>query len=204
MGIVLAHLLPDIKVVMIDSKVESMLRARQRVKELGLRNTVLMQGNLEYFFGDFQVGTSLHSCGVATDLILDSCIRKLAAFVLSPCCYGAIHHYAETSIQGSKWIHTQIGYPRSQRFREAQFEEEDMLVMGSIAERTEWDFQSAKAVAAKRFMGVVDTDRLLFAAEKGYQVTLSTFRPAECSPKNNMITGCPIGHTLAKAEAEAE
>lgn len=176
---------------MIDSKLESILRARQRVKELGLTNTVLMQANLEYFIGDFAIGTSLHSCGVATDLILNSCLRKSAAFVLSPCCYGAIHHFGETNPsegQGSKWIHTEVRYPRSKRFR-AVFEEEDMFVMGNAAERTEWDFKSEKAQNAKRFMGLVDMDRLAFAEEQGYHVALSTFEPPECSPKNNLIQG---------------
>lgn len=160
MGIVVASLIPTSKVVMIDSKLESILRARQRIRDLGLKNTILMQANLEYYCGDFQVGTSLHSCGVATDLILNACLRKGASFVVSPCCYSSIHHVSSASDEEGmpvpNFIHSQILYPRSQVFRK-HFGEEEFFAMGSVAERTEWDFQSDKAVLAKRFMGLIDT-----------------------------------------------
>lgn len=155
----IAHLLPMNKVVMIDTKIESIARARDRIKELGLKNTVLMQANLEYYRGNFQIGTSLHSCGLATDLILEACLRKGASFVVSPCCYGSIHHISSGAAgeEGrSTFIHSQISYPRSQAFQR-HLGEEDFFLMGNFAERTEWDFHSEKAVLAKKFMGLVDT-----------------------------------------------
>ena len=49
----------------------------------------------------FDIGFALHACGVATDLVLQLCESKRAAFVVCPCCYG--------SIQSG---HT-VSYPRS-------------------------------------------------------------------------------------------
>lgn len=35
---------------------------------------------------------ALHACGVATDMVLDRCLRARAGFVVSPCCYGFIQN----------------------------------------------------------------------------------------------------------------
>ncbi|KAL1438895.1 hypothetical protein MTO96_047631 [Rhipicephalus appendiculatus] len=48
-GIVLAYLLPECRVVMIENKEESMHRARERVKSLDLRNVVFYQCNMDYY-----------------------------------------------------------------------------------------------------------------------------------------------------------
>ena len=67
----------------------------------------MSQTNLDYFTGDFDVGTCLHACGVATDLVLQRCLDKRASFVVCPCCYGAIQN-----------PHTVL-YPRSRAFKHA-------------------------------------------------------------------------------------
>ncbi|KAH8019688.1 hypothetical protein HPB51_021010 [Rhipicephalus microplus] len=85
-GIVLAYLLPECRIIMIENKEESMHRARERVKSLGLRNAVFYQSNMDYFVGNFDLGVSLHACGVATDLVLQKCIERNATFVSCPCC----------------------------------------------------------------------------------------------------------------------
>ena len=45
------------------------MRAVGRVARLGLTNCRFFQGNMDYFLGKFDVGVSLHACGVATDLV---------------------------------------------------------------------------------------------------------------------------------------
>ena len=64
----------------------------------------LFQSNLNYFTGDFSIGTCLHACGIATDLVLKKCLDANASFVATPCCYGAIK---QTDV---------ISYPRSNMF----------------------------------------------------------------------------------------
>ena len=43
---------------------------------------------MDYFNGAFDIGVSLHACGVATDLVIQKCIQNSASFVSCPCCYG--------------------------------------------------------------------------------------------------------------------
>lgn len=37
-----------------------------------------------------QVGVTLHACGVATDLVIKSCVENRSKFVIAPCCYGKL------------------------------------------------------------------------------------------------------------------
>nr|SVE78857.1 EOG090X0615 [Daphnia lumholtzi] len=68
LGIILAYLLPRCHVVMVDNKEESVRNARRRVAQLMLNNVTVIQSNLDYFRGRFDLGVALHACGVATDL----------------------------------------------------------------------------------------------------------------------------------------
>lgn len=99
LGILIAYLLPRCTVILLENKEESLNRAKERVKKLQLTNVKFYQCNLDYFKGDFDIGMSLHACGVATDLVMQRCIEKRAVFVCCPCCYGSLrdcHHLIYT------------------------------------------------------------------------------------------------------------
>lgn len=52
LGVVLAHLLPQCHLVLVDNKEESVRQARLRVAQLRLDNITLIQSNLDYFTGN--------------------------------------------------------------------------------------------------------------------------------------------------------
>lgn len=174
-GIVLAYLLPDSHVVMIENKEESMQRARERVQSLGLRNVTLYQCNMDYFEGNFDLGVSLHACGVATDVVLHKCIDRGAAFVSCPCCYGAMKSAAG------------ISYPLSRRFRDAGISKDDYLLLCHYADRTERDTPTCQQ--GHYCMALVDRDRAMKAAECGYEVIVTRMVPYDCSPKGLVLVG---------------
>lgn len=91
-GIVLAHMLPSCQVILIENKELSLIRAKKRSDELGLSNIWFIQANMEYFTGIFNIGVALHACGVATDMVIEHCIKTRASFVTCPCCYGFIQN----------------------------------------------------------------------------------------------------------------
>ena len=70
-----------LKVVLLDNKEESMNRACSRIKSLGLKNVTFYLANLDYFTGHFDVGTTLHACGTATDLVLKKCLQSRYLFM---------------------------------------------------------------------------------------------------------------------------
>lgn len=176
LGILIAFLLPDSKLILVENKERSLLRAKQRIEKLGLTNVSLVQSNLGYFKGDFDVGIALHACGVATDLVLQTCIKNRAHFVCCPCCYGGIHG-----------CHS-ISYPRSKAFKTANVEYRDYLVVAHAADQTH-DERNAKTQQGFACMDMVDTDRKLQAEESGYEVYLGKLIPPSCTPKNNLLVG---------------
>ncbi|CAI9734506.1 Hypothetical predicted protein [Octopus vulgaris] len=175
LGIIVASLIPYCKVFLIENKEESLLIAKSRVDKLQLNNVTLYQCNLGYFHGKFDVGTCLHACGVATDMVLQKCLDSKAAFVVCPCCYGAVQN-----------THL-ISYPRSQLFQKANISDKDLLTLGHAADQTE--VKTTLEQQGRYCMDLVDTDRLQYASEHGYDVILCSLVPQTCTPKNNLLIG---------------
>ncbi|KAI4883378.1 hypothetical protein NFI96_013593 [Prochilodus magdalenae] len=177
-GIVLAHTLPECQVILIENKEESLVRAKDRSSQLGLKNIGFIQANLDYFTGAFQVGVALHACGVATDMVLDRCVQAGAGFVISPCCYGFIQNTLKFS------------FPRSKKFAETLTYKEHMILC-RFADQTAVQLPADRRLIGKRCMGLVDLDRSWAAETHGYSVRVMTMEPESCSPKNNMLVGVP-------------
>jgi len=177
LAILLAYLLPDATVFLVENKEQSLKRAIKRVQGLGMTNCRFYQGNMDYFQGNFDIGVSLHACGVATDLVLQACIRNQASFVSCPCCYGSVQ------------ANHMLSYPRSQVFCKEPISFKDYLVLGHTADQTHGT--NDKDAQGRRAMNIIDTDRLVMARETGLyaKVSLKRLFPASCTPKNNLIIG---------------
>jgi len=61
-------------VILVENKEESVCRAIDRIASSGADNITVVQCNLGRFNATFDIGTSLHACGVATDLVLAKCV----------------------------------------------------------------------------------------------------------------------------------
>lgn len=177
LGILIAYLLPYCTVILLENKEESLNRAKERVKKLELTNVRFYQCNLDYFKGHFDIGVSLHACGVATDLVIQQCIRLNSIFVCCPCCYGSLHDCHH------------LTYPRSNVFKK-QMEQDKYIVLSHAADQTH-DEQNVKTKQGYECMAIIDTDRKLQAEQFGYKVYLSKFIPNTCTPKNHVLIGIP-------------
>lgn len=175
LGILIAHLLPQCTVILLENKEQSLLRARKRVHDMGLSNVFFFQCNLDFFIGKFDIGVALHACGIASDLVLDKCLKANAKFVLCPCCYGSLH------------ATDRLVYPRSSRFSGVTIDQ--YLCIGHAADQTHEDHPLM--VRGAKCMAVIDSDRGRLAEEFGYKVTLSRLKPLSCTPKNNLLIGVP-------------
>ncbi|XP_068972171.1 glutathione S-transferase C-terminal domain-containing protein homolog [Bombus flavifrons] len=177
LGILVAYFLPDCTVILLENKEKSLSRAKERVNKLKLTNIKFYQCNLVYFKGDFDIGMSLHACGVATDLVIQQCIRKKAIFVCCPCCYGSLHnsHY--------------LTYPRSNIFKN-EIDQESYIILSHAADQTH-DEKNVKTNQGYECMAIIDTDRKLLAEQFDYRVYLSKLIPNTCTPKNHILVGIP-------------
>lgn len=177
LGILVAYLRPDCTIILLENKEESLNRSKERVKKLGLINIRFYQCNLDYFKGNFNIGMSLHACGVATDLVIQHCICRNAIIISCPCCYGSVkdcHH---------------ITYPRSKIFQNI-IKLRDYLVLGHAADQTH-DEKNSKTKQGYICMNIIDTDRKLQAEEFGYKIYLMKLIPETCTPKNHLLIGIP-------------
>lgn len=183
LGLLLAHLLPNCQVTILENKEESINRAQQKARKSQLANIQFFQCNLEYFQEYFDIGISLHACGVATDIVLTKCFKKRASFVACPCCYG--------KIQGIEGI---LKIPQSKYYRDfSGITEKDFLYMAHCSDQTHdknvKNCNIEKADQGVKCMIVVDTDRKLRAEELGYHVELKKLNPENCTPKNHVLIG---------------
>lgn len=176
LGILLAVLLPNCEVVLVENKERSLSRARERIFNLQLKNVVTVQSNLDYFHDSFDIGVTLHACGVATDLVIQNCMNNRAHFVVCPCCYGGIkdcHH---------------LKYPRSKQFRKLDLGCKNYFNLAHAADQTH-GADNAKTKQGYLCMDIVDTDRKLFAESCDYEVHLGKLQPTSCTNKNNLLVG---------------
>ncbi|XP_004626760.1 glutathione S-transferase C-terminal domain-containing protein [Octodon degus] len=178
-GIVLAHMLPSCQVILIENKELSLIRAKKRSDELGLSNIWFIQANMEYFAGMFNIGVALHACGVATDMVIEHCIKTRASFVTCPCCYGFIQNTSK------------FNFPKSEQFKKTLSYKEHMILC-RFADQTAVQLPPQRRLVGKQCMCLVDLDRARAAEEHGYSVRVISMEPESCSPKNNMIVGVPV------------
>lgn len=193
LGILIAHLLPRCKVILMENKDVSMTLARQRVEKLRLTNVRLCYGNFNYFKLNFDIGMSLHACGVATDLVIQSCIEKNAIFVCCPCCYGSVQDCHR------------LTYPRSDIFKK-HLGGREYLFLSHGADQTHHQYsneQNVKTAQGYRCMTNVDTDRKLYAEQFGYKVHLGQLIPPTCTPKNYLLVGIPTNRTARADHCES-
>ncbi len=70
------YLLFFLQIILVENKEQSVSRAVARIQNLALNNIRICHSNLDYFSGRFDIGVTLHACGVATDLVLNTCLRE--------------------------------------------------------------------------------------------------------------------------------
>ncbi|XP_043492183.1 glutathione S-transferase C-terminal domain-containing protein homolog [Polistes fuscatus] len=177
LGVLLAYLLPNCTIILLENKEESLNRAKKRSNLLKLTNIKFYQCNLDYFKGDFNIGLSLHACGVATDLVIQQCIKKNAIFVSCPCCYGSLHNCHH------------LTYPRSDIFKK-HINTKQYLTLSHAADQTH-DKLNVKTQQGYDCMAIIDTDRKLQAEQFNYIVYLGKLIPETCTPKNHLLVGIP-------------
>lgn len=180
LGILLALQLPHCVVILMENKAISLQRAKQRAKDLNLKNLRFYQCNIDYFEGNFEVGTSLHACGTATDIVLQQCRRARAKFVCCPCCYGSLQPMPH------------IQYPLSEKFRQVLTEKDFMYIAHTADQAHALGTLNCKPETTRQgqlCMDIVDTDRKIQAEESGYEVILTRLKPEDCTPKNRLLVG---------------
>ncbi|XP_068140087.1 glutathione S-transferase C-terminal domain-containing protein homolog [Drosophila tropicalis] len=181
LAILLALQLPDCIIIVLENKAFSLSQAQKRAAELKLTNCVFYQCNIDYFVGQFDIGTSLHACGTATDIVLQQCQRVRARFACCPCCYGSLQPMPH------------ISYPLSKQFQKVLTFNDYLYIAHAADQAHDLGTKNCKpeiTAQGLKCMCIVDTDRKLQAEETGYKmVILTRLKPEQCTPKNHLLVG---------------
>lgn len=196
-SIPLAFLFPDVNFVLIDAKKRSLDVARGRAHRLGLSNVEFVEGDINCFDKGFDVGISLHACGVATDIAIQKSIKARAVYVSIPCCIGKLAH--NESGHSNKCYG--LTYPRSKEYinQNCTFKEYVQVAKAADFGHHGYDRKEEKASTKKKCLSglrrqaktVIEHDRNLYASNNDYSVYMSLCFPPTCTPKNDILVGIP-------------
>jgi hypothetical protein len=113
LGLALAALRPDVKVVLLDANSVHIAYARTRCAARSLTNVSFERGWVDNYAQvpnqtpekaqHFHLGIALHACASASDEVQRVCARQQppAGFVLAPCCHGGLQNESDTSLRMS-------------------------------------------------------------------------------------------------------
>lgn len=195
LGLLLAHLRPEVRVCLVEIKEYSAERARQRIAALGAENCRVFCGSLDAFSATgeaFDMAMGLHTCGLLADAVLSLAIGRGSMVCLVPCCYGQVASTKEDHDRGQ--VTKARMHPCSNAFREALGEDgrEAFVWCAKAADFSPgrggaFDAESKAFQTALRCMQAVDADRLCAACESGYAGHLGVLSPLNCSPKCSVL-----------------
>jgi len=186
LGLAAAKVCPEATIVLIETNEESLDRARIRIRDWSVDNVVICQSNMTQLNCKFDIGLAVHACGSATDQVIQMCLEKNAAFIVSPCCYGRV---------------SDLVLPRSKEYQK-KISAQESLLLAHAADITPLDEALTKTGKGRKHllrtcficsecMNLTDTDRKLKCEEHGYVATIYEMLPLSCSPKNNFIVAEP-------------
>eukprot|EP01127_Copromyxa_protea_P018421 TRINITY_DN5806_c0_g1_i1.p1 TRINITY_DN5806_c0_g1~~TRINITY_DN5806_c0_g1_i1.p1 ORF type:complete len:357 (-),score=94.63 TRINITY_DN5806_c0_g1_i1:51-1121(-) len=194
LGLLLAFLLPKTKFVLVELREFSSLVSKKRAEDLGLSNVEIFTGDIQRFAESrsFDVGISLHSCGLLTDWCQRACISVNATYILCPCCYGRVTN-EENATWRSETCQKVVGHEEYVTIAKTS----DMTVKASDS-----DFPEKESfLTAKKGMLCLDFDRNVWAQEVAhYETKIVSLTPLRSSPKNNIIIGVPTRTEIVKVE----
>jgi hypothetical protein len=191
------------------------------VSRLKLVNVRFIADNIQTFEENFDIGISLHACGVATDIAIRKSVKARAMYVSIPCCVGKIAHH--DSLRSERTSCGRITYPRSQEYKTLGCSLPEYLHVAKAAdfghhgyddtsssrtcdhkESSEHkdcaDMRGGEASAGKiealteaRRLSkrLIEQDRNFYARGEDFTTYMSLCHPISCTPKNDIIIGIP-------------
>ncbi len=185
----LAQLYPQVDFVLIDYKAKSIQIARERISAASLEGNVqVIEGRIQDYGQNFDVGIALHACGGLSDIVLDMCLKSRASFVVCPCCIGKIsfmHHLPRSNtVSAALFSSSSSSSSSSSAYWKSLLKAADF----GHAEQTWYTPRNRDRRVCK---SIVEEDRRLYCEESGFYTELLIMTPTSASPKNDVLVGWP-------------
>jgi SAM-dependent methyltransferase len=140
----LAHLFPVLEFVAVDLKASALKLLAERSQRAGLKNIKTARRDIASFSDEFDVALGLHTCGSASDLVMEQAVQRRAAFLISPCWIG------RGSLMNTRALRD--GAPRSRRLQELLGDHDFQLIarLADMSEVSAFPWIHVATVAATR------------------------------------------------------
>ena len=165
---------------------------------------------------------SLHACGAASDLAIAAAVSRSLPFCVSPCCIGKVNrartrsfsttsnpNFMPSMTKERSATPSEITYPRSKLLSNEKLDPDDYGLILSSADYSAPDvrygsdidlsgFDMEKVNRGRRSKLIVETDRLAYAKEHGYNVRMVEIpRMGPLYPKRELLLGAKAGTSAA-------
>ena len=145
---------------------------------------------------------SLHACGSASDLAMEVAISHSLPFAISPCCIGKLNASRRHVSGYLPASFNTIQYPRSRRLTDAMSFSDYQLLAAAADYGVGGDMEEAQELArryrCRSAKQIVETDRLQWAKEMGYDVRMVELpRIGPHYPKRELLLGAKRGTAAA-------
>ena len=201
----LAQLYPQVDFVLIDYKAKSIQIAKERISAASLESNVqVIEGRIQDYGQNFDVGIALHACGALSDIVLDMCLKSRASFVVCPCCIGKIsfmHHLPRSKTVLAALSSSSLSSSSSSS-SSAHWKS---LLKAADFGHAEQKWYTPRNRDRRVCKSIVEEDRRLHCEERGFHTELLIMTPTSASPKNDILVGWPRkGQGQERGEGERE
>ena len=193
LGLPLAALMPHALVTIVELKKRSLDIARAKDAAAGLTNVRFFEGDLSAFAEAFDIGLALHACGTASDLVLDVCVAARACFVICPCCTGKVSEARKDGyrFQATGSSEGRVTYPRSRDVAAVLSSGEYNFLACAADVSDEALLRGRRGMLRRLAKTYLEHDRLLWAAERAYEVRFTRMPEPGATPKRDILCGWP-------------
>ncbi|ETO25560.1 hypothetical protein RFI_11576 [Reticulomyxa filosa] len=188
--------------ILIDNNTHVHSIIQKKCSDFNIHNITTLQCNIQDFKDNFDIGISIHACGLATDFAQFQCIQNHALFICCSCCVGKIQTQQQSiysiSTPRSKWLNNII--QSDEYFQLCQYADHNAT---TTTHSTDFIIEQQKRYCKS----VLEWDRCMYALESGiYDVVFMTrvipytedpnhsssaSKTLFNSPKNDVIVGVP-------------
>ena len=205
-GLLVAYLFSEWEVVCVDRNPISLDLGIRRAQEVSLSNFRTVLGDVLAYNESFDIGTSLHACGAASDYAIKMCEKHSAGLIVASCCVGKICAISKRARESDSPEQLLWKQPKSlelqtslaEHARATTGKEDRDFIDECFDKLTRFadSCESTHFTSLAKYL--VELDRLKAVEDRGYTGVLCKMEPISSTPKNDIVIAWPSHFNVDK------
>ena len=205
-GLLVAYLFSEWEVVCVDRNPISLDLGIRRAQEVSLSNFRTVLGDVLAYNESFDIGTSLHACGAASDYAIKMCEKHSAGLIVASCCVGKICAISKRARESDSPEQLLWKQPKSlelqtslaEHARATTGKEDRDFIDDCFDKLTRFADSSEPTHFTSLAKYLVELDRLKAVENRGYTGVLCKMEPISSTPKNDIVIAWPSHFNVDK------